>query len=590
MTDITEDQQSDIEIVLDKLSTDYSQIHLFAGEVQQAMDRMGPVRHNDLHRYVFGTAKHKAVQHHLIEILGTNLNSQAETQMTMHVVKDWNQRRILKRFLIENLVRSKLRTGEAFVHDSVVQKFVREQLPFAHIDTSEIPNYRDYRLKENIDELVKRNILVRSLCGDTDHYHDCHVGAKWLGLDNEQKAWYALNFGFTYRAQWASLALQMFPYPHTEKIEDISEWCGWEYKDGVFEKRPDGDQSNYGLIVVGKDTKWNKFKYPQFFKSVQDFSEGGHLYEKLKAIATQSDDPNVNYCKLDDCLRDNFAGIGRFTSFLCMQQLYEFFDWPINGKMMGLDEEGTWSCRTGQIAVMSDLTQRTEEDIIREGQKAPSPELIKAMEDHTEQTLADANAELPFLTNVFEYESVTCEITDKYLLKTREFSFWTSAEKSDMIVGIYENWTKNWKPIGPYTKMPDLSILIKTQVSKRPAWMPYSWLDHDWMKTLNHLGICTFYDSMLTDDVDIAATLPVKDPVDVQNKEFVDLVHSVLTPEQIREAREEYDPRLFIRWKKDIDLNGRLISKLHLRELEFITDKLPQLEAEGKLYHPRVSV
>lgn len=514
-------------------------------------------------------------------------------------VLDWNQRRKLRSKIVFMVGSNFLRTGNYKLEDRSsgdksswlyssedIDRFISHNLPFASVDTSKIPNYTDYRLKSNLHDLVNRNLLVRALAGDTDHYHDCNVGAQYLNLDDEQKVWYALNFGFTYRAQWASLALQLFKYPHTEKIEDIAEWCGKKYNPstGKFDKSGTG---NMNLIVVGKDCKYSKSKYPEFFLSVQKFSEGGNLYNKLKAAATKYDDPNKNYKLLDWTIRQNFAGLGRFMSFLVMQQLYSFFNWPINGYLCGLEEEGTWSCRIGQVAVMVGLDHDTEANIIQGAGKYPSKELVVKMEEHTKTLLSELNTNLPFDTDVFEYESVQCEILDKYLLKSREFSFWTSTEKSELISHVYRNWTKNYKPTAAYPTCPDLKVLFLSQISKRPGFICSGWLDDKWMNTLNHLGIPSFHNYMLTDEVDIVSSIGVGSPEKIVNKEMSELVNSLFSSEEICNIKTKYDPRLYLRWKKNIDKTSKYYQILNNDEKQFI-ESLDTLEASGLLYHNRV--
>lgn len=584
-----EELHDDYEIVLDKLIEYHPKAYEYPEQVLAAIIRQNSVNKHDLQRYVIGTNKHKSVLHHLIDLLGEDnkvLIDELSNKYSDKVL-DWNQRRILRTFITEQVSRSLLNTGIVNFNTQVIDNFIRDQLPFAHIDTNSIPDYRDYRTKENLPELVKRNLLARELGGDSDHYHDCWVGAEYLKLDNEQKCWHSLLFAISYRAQFANLAIQLWKYPHTENIEDIAEWCGKKYDPITNSFSKMENTMNLDLIIVGKDSKYSKSKIPEFFLSVQKFSEGGNLYKKLYKAANSSEDRNENYRRLDSVIRDSFTGIGRFMSFLAMQQLYAYFSWPINGNICGLEEEGTWSCRIGQVAVMTGLDNATESEIINSAGKNPSQELVSAMEAHTKQTLLDINHDLPFYTDIFVYESVTCEVTDKNLLKSREITMtWTSGEKSEIITNGFNSWKNNYKPTKAYPKCPDLNILFLPQIAKRPRFMLDEWVDNNWFKTMNHLGIPMFHSEMLNDEVDCIKYLPVKSIEECHNKEMRGLVYSLFTKEQMDEIAVKYDPRRYLRWKRTINRN-KYYQILNDEEKIFI-DSLDSIEQHGLLVHNRV--
>lgn len=561
---------NNVEYIKQKLEHQLN-IYVFSDkEIETAISKVSGFRQED--KFVFGTAKNVGVNFFLAtQIDEPDILSEL---FEKHEVKDWNQIRQItnkiKLFVFMN------NPTEEYI-EKEFNRILRDY-PFYKFDSSKVENYVDYRLKENLHDLVYTNILSRSLCGDTDHYHDCWVGAEYLNLDNEQKAWYALLFGYTYRAQFASLAVQLWPYPHKENIHDIAHWCSQIYDeetDKFSKMEPGTGPDNYNLIIVGKDCKYSKNTFPKFFKSVIDYSEGGNLYEKLKKAATVSEDPNVNYKSLSMEVRNNFQGIGRFMAFLVLQQLYEFFDWPINGNLCDLNEEGTWSCRTGQIAVLHGLDSITEEEIIQKGKNKPDEEFSKLMEEETKDVLEYCNSKLPFLTNVFEYESVICEITDKYALKGREFSGWTSTEKSELVFESYNLWKNHFKPTKAYPTCPDLKVLFIPQIAKRPGFIPFGWLDPNWMKTLNHTGMSTLSQYLLKDQPDVYSILSLGNPYDIQNEESKSLVESLFTKKEIDSIKVKYDPRRYIRWKKHPQ-QWEGFNLLVNEEQEWIQNQLPQ--------------
>lgn len=574
---------NNVEYIKQKLESQLNMYVFSDEEIETAISKVSGFRQED--KFVFGTAKNVGVNFFLAtQIDEPDILSEL---FEKHEVKDWNQIRQItnkiKLFVFMN------NTTEEHI-EKEFNRILRDY-PFYKFDSSKVENYVDYRLKENLHDLVHRNLLCRALMGDTDHYHDCLVGSQYLNLDDEQKAWHSLLFGFTYRAQFANLAIQLWPYPHTEKIEDIAEWCGKDYLgEGKF-KYKDNDENgnpvlnNYPLIIVGKDCKYSKSKFPEFFYSVQQYSEGGNLYSKLKKAATVSEDRNENYLSLDREIRSNFQGIGRFMSFLVMQQLYAYFSWPINGNLCGLEEQGTWSCRIGQVAVMKGLDNMTEQELILSAGKSPSKELVTLMENHTKELLEELNSNLPFVTDVFEYESVQCEVLDKNLLKARELtSTWTSGEKSDIISTAYVNWRDNYVPTAKYPNAPDLKILFIPQIAKRPSWICDEWVDNDWFLTMNHCGLPLYHNYMLNDEVDVSSVLNLKSIEDSHNREMRRLVKELFSDEELDSIRKQYDPRLYLRWKSSIDKDSEYYQILNQEEKEFI-DSLPRLHSEGKLYH-----
>lgn len=483
---------------------------------------------------------------------------------------DWNQKRIVTDKIKEILIFSFLIDINIEYTDVIkkVKKFISNELPFYTVDISKNKNYIDYR--DNLYNLVYKNILVRGLCGDTDHFHDCHVGAKLLNLDNNGKVWYSLIFGNSYRSHWATIFFQIVPEPWNVEIHKLKEWCDKHYKKFPF----------------GKDCKWQKFKFSEFIKSAQKLESNvkslgyENLYSYFKHESNKFDDPNINYKNLKQIIVDNLDYTGRFTSFLMMQQLYEFFDWNIDGTELDLNDESTWSCRIGITPFVYNLHDYSEKFIIESGKLKPNKETFEKYNQIIINLKSSLNSLLPFKTNIFELESILCEITDKYLLKSKEFCFWTSIEKNKLLYDAYNSW-KDYSDISIFKNIPDLKLILIPQISKRPRFLYKTWADDKTvMKTLNNLGLVSCLDFVLNSEIDVFSELNIKNLYYVSSK-FSEICDENFTKEEIEEIQKTYDPRLFLRWKKS--LNGIDLSSLNKNELKFIKEL-----SNESLYHKMV--
>ena len=81
---------------------------------------------------------------------------------------------------------------------------------------------KDYREPEHRQELFNRYFRWRVLTHDLDHIHYYSVLTE--DYDYEQKAWFAMTFGMTYRTPQSFAYTETFPDIHATKIEDIEKW------------------------------------------------------------------------------------------------------------------------------------------------------------------------------------------------------------------------------------------------------------------------------------------------------------------------------------------------------------------------------
>lgn len=466
--------------------------------------------------------------------------------------------------------------------ESKIIKILNNEFPFQDYNLNGKDGYTDYRLVENRRKLVSRNMFARLLAGDLDHWHSAHVAAKYLNLTDEQKAWYSLFFGYSYRTQWATIAIQIWPDPLNVSIDDLHKWAN-----NYIDENGNEVIGNWSRIPVGRDCRYQLRHFPKMLESVQNIlKENGYtsLYEYLKQAASQSNDPNENFINLANVIWE-FSRFGRMTTFLAMQQLYEFFDWNISGYEMFLGEQNTWSSRTGLIYVDSrcSYTYKNCRDIDALGKPAPNEEFLSYLNQANDKWLKILDEELPIHPDVFNFESEQCESWDKNMMahKTREYNFWTSQELSELTGSILENW-KNYKGTKEFPTIPDLKPLLIAQFTKRPFGMGACYCEDLWFKTTSHVGVPMNLSIFFKDEIDLYKELPIHHYKEFENKEIVNTYYSITTPEERHQYEVEFDPRLYLRWKKNINFNSDIIKGLNDDEVEFIKN----LDSMN-LYHER---
>lgn len=583
--------------VTNKLLDHYPGISKYVDLVPSAIDRFGRdeevvnYSEKNKNRYVFGTRKHIAVLHHLYDIIAESdpdiEEAYQEVKPLFGEIFDWNQRRLIEKRTKDIIVDLSLRQQDIVNHNIV--RTISKEFPLRNINMAEVPNYRDYRLPKNRMDLAIRNHMVRMLGGDLDHWHSAYVAADYLNLTEEEKAWYAMYFGFSYRTQWATIAIQIFGAGKVDP-DLVDWWTGWS-PDESGELQHNG-VDNYALIPVGKDCRYNKNNWHKCYRGLHEYAEGD-LLGKLKAAATSSDDPNENFRNLAWEIQQ-LPRFGRMTTFLAMQQLYQFFDWPINGYEMMLGDSNTWSSRIGLYWLIGDEFI-PEQEVIDIGTPSPSPEELEHLNKKTEDILAEMNEEMPFLTDVFNLESEECECFDKMFLKSRETNYWAMLEMNELVEYAVEDWTKynEWvlenKDTIPSTlhSLVDLKPLVLAQFTKRPLEILGSWPDNRWYLTAMHLGIPTQLHYSFADEPNLYEHVEIGNPGEIMCEGIVNMWNSWFTEVEKSTYRDKYDPRLFLKWKKNIDKDSKYYKALIQEEKDFI-ETLPELEKQDKLYFNRV--
>lgn len=172
------------------------------------------------------------------------------------------------------------------------------------------PTQKDYRLPENRKELFLRYFAWRVTHEDLDQRHWMRTVCK--DYDLEQRLWFGMVFGMTYRTCQSWAYTQTFPYIHSTSIEDIETWHA----------------KNWRRTTYGSDARYNKGHFVRQCQSVKEWIGNGTLTDKINSIVVHNTQKENFYA-----LFKEIAGLykyGRMTSWLAMQALHDLADLPID--------------------------------------------------------------------------------------------------------------------------------------------------------------------------------------------------------------------------------------------------------------------
>lgn len=376
----------------------------------------------------------------------------------------------------------------------------------------------DWRLPENRVEAFTRVTHTRMMEGELDHWLAGKVIVDYMKLTDEQKAWYALIFGFSYRNHWAMICLQKFPEiwntPHQEIVDWYNDQEGQE--NGVWRK-----------VCFAKDTKWNVRKFPDFIQSVKNWCNGHKLNLVFDALCSASSNRDKNFEAINEGLK-SLHGIGRMTAWLTIQTLYEFFDYNIDKWDFQLKEDGCWS----QYRALCYLSNRN--DLLEKKDK----ESVKLMHDFSIQLMEYLNKSLPYVVDVYNVESVLCEYRKTAAEpKPREFTGWTINE---LIYEFHELKAK-WPDIDwtPYV----LGLMSKGENLCKPGY------DKIYFQVIQKTGLnfnTHFYypdEPNAFEEVDIPKPEDCVAPLEI--KEFYASIPEVVS----LDYKDRFAPTKHLRWK-----------------------------------------
>lgn len=379
--------------------------------------------------------------------------------------------------------------------------------------------YCDWRLPENRIEAFKRVYDTRIREGELDHWLAGKIIVDVMNLSNEQKAWYSMIFGFSYRNHWAMIVLQKFPEIWNTPKKEIADWYNGE--DGVWSR-----------VCFAKDTKWNVRKFPDFIESLQKFA-GNSLYQTILNLSS-SLDKNKNFDSLNDSFQKELYGIGRMTSWLALQTLYEFFDLNIDKWDFQLKNPATWS-QYGALCYLADVSEWLEN-------KKQTIQQIEYIERFADDLMVKLNLELPYHVDIFNVESCLCEFRKAWAKeKPKEFTFWTAAELIVEFDKLYDLWKDfdpsiDWTPyvLGLLTKGDHISFGYDPIYFQIPRKTGLNFNTH-------------YYYSDEPNAYDILR-IPSKEDLSHQGNLIKSMYNNIDSSLRNR-IREEYHPSKHTRWK-----------------------------------------
>lgn len=385
--------------------------------------------------------------------------------------------------------------------------------------------YTDWRLPENRVEAFTRVYDVRMREGELDHWLAGKIIAKYMNLTDEQKAWYCLLFGFSYRNHWAMIVLQLFPEIWKTDVEKIRTWYN------------DSDENNqfgaWRRAKFAKDTKWNVRKFPDFIASVQKWLNGDNLYDRLKKISSVGTTAE-NFDNLNSELTKNLHGIGRMTAWLTEQTIYEFFNFDINKIDLQLHDDGCWS----QYDAMCYLYNKMD----WQGEKK-TKERLKFMSEKTDELVKYMENRLPYTIDIYNVESCLCEFrkttrTDK---KAKEFTGWTANELMAQYEELYELWENHDKKIDwdPYI----LGILLKGPYLGKTGYST------EYFRIMVETGMNFNTHYYYPDEPDAYELVDIPKPEDCPQPTVLLDHFKKIDAKLVADYKKEFAPELHLRWK-----------------------------------------
>lgn len=168
----------------------------------------------------------------------------------------------------------------------------------------------DYRLPENRKELFFRYFKWRVTTHDLDHTHYMNILCR--DYDYEQKAWFAMTFGMTYRTPQCFAYTETFPDFHAIKMEELKEW----------------HDKNWKRTTYGTDARYNKGHFYSQVYSVKVWLGGKTFKQKFDSILVH-DNENKNFWALYNEILGLYK-FGRMTGWLTLQALHDLLHLPID--------------------------------------------------------------------------------------------------------------------------------------------------------------------------------------------------------------------------------------------------------------------
>ena len=409
----------------------------------------------------------------------------------------------------------------------------RPKMDFKNFDPRGVKNYKDFRLPENRVEAITKVCHCRMLHGDLDHWHSGLAIAAQLKLTNEQKAWFAMLFGISYRTYWASIVLQKFPDIGNTDPNEIDKWLKAEYK------LPDGTTGyNYERVIYGNDCKWNRGKTSEgvqkltvTIRAIQNSVGSDGLYQYLQLLL-QENEAKANKELLDRFLF-SIPYYGWMCSWLAAQMLYDFFDFDIDHWKLPFPDN--WSSYNSVCYIYDKLDYMTSKD------RKPTPEMVEEIHEDFLHLMGYMNEHIPFYVDAYNVESVLCEYRKTaFGPKIKEFNFWNTAEQNILFLESREKWLDEIYE-GSITFLP----MLIGQMTKR-GYCKGAGYDKRYFRIVSETGMLQNIDQTYPELPDVYSYLDIPRPEEVQIDLINEMWDSLPTIRQ-KSLEVRFNPELMLR-------------------------------------------
>ncbi len=371
-----------------------------------------------------------------------------------------------------------------------------------------VPGYIDWRLPENRKEAITRVCHCRMTHGDLDHWHSGFSICDVLDLDKEQRAWYALMFGISYRTYWGSIMLQKFPDLTNTDPMKVDKWLKEPYK------LPNGTTGyNYDRVIYGNDCKWNRGKVTDgrqkltvSIQEIQKIVGPGGLYNYLKSRLTHST-TEENKKELDKFLR-SIPYYGWMCAWLAAQMLYDLFDFDIDHWKLPFPDN--WSSYNSVCYIYNKY------DYMVSKENKPTKEMVQEVHSWFLDLMTYMNSKIPFHVDAYNVESVLCEYRKTaFGPKIKEFNFWNTAEQNILYLQAKEKWADQIE-----NGVLDFNPMLIGQMTKR-GYCRGAGYSPIYFKIVSETGMLQNIDQTYSDLPDVYSYLNVPRPEKVLLQEMI---------------------------------------------------------------------
>jgi hypothetical protein len=282
-------------------------------------------------------------------------------------------------------------------------------------------------------------------------------------MNKQQKCWFSLLFGLTYRTPQAYAYWWTFPSLENLNIKELDEW----HKD------------NWKRTTYGTDARYNKGHFVRQVQSILDWKGDQSLYMKFKSL-TNTDNPRTNFDQLFNGICQIYK-FGRMTAWLACQCLYDTVGLNINFNnvliMSPVQDSSMQSIWNGYCTLKGQYNRRIGNQYGDKGYKPSEEEITFVARDI--MRYRDLACELLGIeVDVFKWESIWCQF--KRLFHPKESKEYPGHSSGDA-ASRYPYYRQNWPEV-------DWSLFREALLSQ-PGIIKGQTYRQDYNKIFGHTGL-----------------------------------------------------------------------------------------------------